>query len=319
VKTISAADIARLASHRDFVEALRSGFAGDIVSPLRHHHELPRAGADPCKFLMMPSWTDMSRRGPKDAFVGLKTVMVVPDNGRRDLPTVQAGYQLFSGETGEILALIDGRELTARRTACASALAADYLARADAARLTLIGAGVVGAHLVYAHAAVRPIRTVRIYNRSRDKAEALAASLSRDGFEATAPSIPLAESIAWADIVSSATTSTEPVIHGQWLKDGVHVDVMGAFKPTMREVDGDAVERASVFVDTREGALAEAGDIVLAIKEGRLSPERIAADLKDLCGGRHRGRSSDHEITLFKSSGTALEDLACAIMLHERA
>jgi ornithine cyclodeaminase/alanine dehydrogenase-like protein (mu-crystallin family) len=319
VKTISAADIARLASHRDFVEALRSGFAGDIVSPLRHHHELPRAGADPCKFLMMPSWTDMSRRGPKDAFVGLKTVMVVPDNGRRDLPTVQAGYQLFSGETGEILALIDGRELTARRTACASALAADYLARADAARLTLIGAGVVGAHLVLAHAAVRPIRTVRIYNRSRDKAEALAASLSRDGFEATAPSIPLAESIAWADIVSSATTSTEPVIHGQWLKDGVHVDVMGAFKPTMREVDGDAVERASVFVDTREGALAEAGDIVLAIKEGRLSPDRIAADLKDLCGGRHRGRSSDHEITLFKSSGTALEDLACAIMLHERA
>ena len=113
MKTISAADIARLASHRDFVEALRAGFAGDIVSPLRHHHELPRAGTEPCKFLMMPSWTDMSKRGPEGAFVGLKTVMVVPDNGRRDLPTVQAGYQLFSGETGETLALIDGRELTA--------------------------------------------------------------------------------------------------------------------------------------------------------------------------------------------------------------
>jgi ornithine cyclodeaminase/alanine dehydrogenase-like protein (mu-crystallin family) len=319
VKTISASDIARLATHRDFVEALRAGFAADIVSPLRHHHDLPRAGTDPCKFLMMPSWTDMSARGPAGAFVGLKTVLVVPDNGRRDLPTVQAGYQLFSGETGETLALIDGRELTARRTACASALAADYLAKPGATRLTLIGAGVVGAHLVHAHASVRPIKSVRIYNRSRDKAEALAEALSRDGFEATVPSVPLAESIAWADIVSSATTATEPIIRGDWLKAGVHVDVMGAFKPTMREVDGKGVERASVFVDTREGALSEAGDIMLAIAEGRFAPERIVADLKELCTGSHRGRTREEEITLFKSSGTALEDLACAVMLHDRA
>ena len=319
MKTISASDIARLATHRDFVDALRTGFAADIVSPLRHHHDLPRAGTESCKFLMMPSWTNMSVRGPERAFVGLKTVMVVPDNARRDLPTVQAGYQLFSGATGETLALIDGRELTARRTACASALAADYLARPDASRLTLIGAGVVGAHLVHAHASVRPIETVRIYNRSRDKAEALAEALGRDGIAASAPAIPLAESIGWADIVSSATTSTEPVIRGEWLKAGIHVDVMGAFRPTMREVDGAAVERASVFVDTREGALSEAGDIMLAIAEGRFAPERIAADLKELCTGRHRGRTRDDEITLFKSSGTALEDLACAIMLHDRA
>jgi ornithine cyclodeaminase/alanine dehydrogenase-like protein (mu-crystallin family) len=319
LKTISASDIARLATHRDFVEALRTGFAADIVSPLRHHHDLPRAGTDACKFLMMPSWTEMSVRGPEGGFVGLKTVMVVPYNARRDLPTVQAGYQLFSGVTGETLALIDGRELTARRTACASALAADYLARPDASCLTLIGAGVVGAHLVHAHASVRPIKTVRIYNRSRDKAQTLAEALSRDGIAASAPEIPLAESIGWADIVSSATTSTDPVIRGEWLKAGVHVDVMGAFRPTMREVDGPAVERASVFVDTREGALSEAGDIMLAIAEGRFAPERIAADLKELCTGRHRGRASDDEITLFKSSGTALEDLACAIMLHDRA
>src|SRR5262249_58185191 len=120
-------------------------------------------------------------------------------------------------------------------------------------------------------------------------------------------------------ICTGATPGTEPVIHGRWLKGGVHIDVMGAFKPTMREVDGEAVERASVFVDTREGALSEAGDILQAIAEGRLTPERIAADLKELCTGQHRGRTEDGEITLFKSSGTALEDLACAIMLNERA
>ena len=232
--------------------------------------------------------------------------MVVPDNARRDLPTVQAGYQLFSGATGETLALIDGRELTAWRTACASALAADYWPGPDASRLTLIGAGVVGAHLVHAHASVRPIETVVIYNRSRDKAEALAEALGRDGIAASAPAIPLAESIGWADIVPSATTSTEPVIRGEWLKAGIHVDVMGAFRPTMREVDGGT--KASVFVDTREGALSEAGDIMLAIAEGRFAPERIAADLKELCTGRHRGRTRDDEITLFKPSGTALED-----------
>ena len=258
----------------------------------------------------MPAW---SRE-----WTGLKTVIVKSDNAAKNLPTVQASYLLIRNETGETVAIMDGTELTRRRTAAASALAADYLARPDASTLVLVGAGALGAHFVRAHAAVRPIKRVFIYNRSPEKAAALAAELKKDGFEASGV-VDLESAVGQADIVSCVTTSTTPIVRGEWLKPGTHVDLAGAFRPTMRETDGDVVARARVYVDTREGALSEAGDLLQARDEGKFDFANVQGDLFDLCRGTVKGRRSPEEITLFKSCGTAIEDLATAIMVYLRS
>jgi ornithine cyclodeaminase/alanine dehydrogenase-like protein (mu-crystallin family) len=315
MKAVSAEDLARLAPYGDLVEALREAFGARYVAPLRHHHDIGRGQLPGATYLLMPAWSDMS--GGDEGFIGLKTVLVVPDNPGRGVPTVQATYQLFSGLTGSLLALIDGTELTLRRTACASALGASYLAHADASRMVIVGAGALAPHMVRAHAAMRPIRQVAVWSRTRAHAEALAASLSQEGFEASVPE-SLETAVGEADIVSCATTSSEPVVFGKWLKPGVHVDLVGAFRPTMREVDGAAVAAARVFVDTREGALSEGGDLIQAIDEGAFKAQDVEAELTDLVTGAHPGRAGADDITLFKSCGTALEDLAAAIMVYRR-
>jgi ornithine cyclodeaminase/alanine dehydrogenase-like protein (mu-crystallin family) len=315
MKAVSAQDLARLAPYGDLVEALREAFGARYVAPLRHHHDIARGSLPAATYLLMPAWSDMSGGG--EGFIGLKTVLVVPDNPARGVPTVQATYQLFSGLTGSLLALIDGTELTLRRTACASALGASYLARADASRMVIVGAGALAPHMVRAHAAVRPIRQVAVWSRTRANTEALAQSLSQEGFETTVPD-SLETAVGEADIVSCATTSSEAIVLGKWLKPGVHVDLVGAFRPTMREVDGAAVAAAHVFVDTREGALSEGGDLIQAIDDGVFKPGDVEAELTELVTGAHAGRAGADDITLFKSCGTALEDLAAAIMVYRR-
>ncbi|MGB8314696.1 MAG: ornithine cyclodeaminase family protein [Aestuariivirga sp.] len=306
MKVISAAELAAIAGYADIVEALREGFRADIATPVRHHHETSPVST----LLLMPAWS-------KD-WTGLKTVVVKTDNAARNLPTVQASYSLINNDTGETVAIMDGTELTRRRTAAASALAAGYLARPDASTLVLVGAGALGGHFVRAHAAVRPIRKVFIYNRSPEKAAALAAELVREGFQATGTG-DLEAAVGQADIVSCVTTSTAPIVRGAWLKPGTHVDLAGAFKPGMRETDGEVVARARVFVDTREGALSEAGDLLQARDEGKFDFAKVQGDLFDLCRGTMKGRERPEEITLFKSCGTALEDLATAIMVYLRS
>jgi ornithine cyclodeaminase len=306
VKVISAAELAGIAGYGAVIEALREGFKADITTPVRHHHETSPVST----LLLMPAWSN--------DWTGLKTVIVKTDNAAKNLPTVQASYLLVKNDTGETVAIMDGTELTRRRTAAASALAADYLAQPDASTLVLVGAGALGAHFVRAHAAVRPIKRVLIYNRSIDKAAALAAGLKTDGFEASAVT-DLEAAVRQADIVSCVTTSTAPVVRGKWLKPGTHVDLAGAFKPTMRETDGEVVARARVYVDTREGALSEAGDLLQARDEGKFDFANVQGDLFDLCRGAVKGRKSAEEITLFKSCGTALEDLATAILVYLRS
>lgn len=303
---LSADDVARLGSYRDIVEALREGFRAEIATPVRHHHDVSSVST----LLLMPAWS-------KD-WAGLKTVMFKSDNAAQGLPTIQASYLLIDQKTGATVAMMDGGEITRRRTAAASALAADYLARKDATTMTLVGAGALGPHFVRAHAAVRPIRRVFINSRTAAKAEELAAALAREGFEASSV-IDLEAAVAQSDIVSCVTTSTAPIVKGRWLKPGTHVDLAGAFKPAMRETDAEVVARASVYVDTREGALAEAGDLLQARDEGKFDFARIKGDLFELCRGKAKGRSSAEEITLFKSAGTAIEDLATAIMLYQKA
>jgi ornithine cyclodeaminase/alanine dehydrogenase-like protein (mu-crystallin family) len=306
MKWISAAELARLSPYKDIVEALRQGFRDDIQTPVRHHHET----SDVTTLLLMPAWGQQ--------FTGLKTVTVKTDNSTLGVPTVQGAYLLIDNQTGSPVAMMDGTELTRRRTAAAGALAADYLARKNASTLLLIGAGALAAHFARAHAAVRPIKTVLIYNRTVDKAEALAAELISDGFAAYAVT-DLQAAMAESDIISGITSSTQAIIKGDWLKPGTHIDLAGAFKPTMRETDAEAVGRSRIYVDTRHGAEVEAGDLIQAQAEGKFEFSRVQGDLFELCRSTKLGRKTDAEITLFKSCGTALEDLTTAVMVHLRA
>jgi ornithine cyclodeaminase len=212
--------------------------------------------------------------------------------------------------------MIDGQRLTQWRTACASALAADYLAREDASRLLVVGAGALSSFLAKAHSAVRPITEIRIWNRTPANAEKVAEDLRAEGFAAEAVTDLDAE-LALADIVSSATISTTPLIKGALLKPGTHVDLVGAFTPTMRESDDSAILRSRVYVDTRAGATKEAGDIVQPLASGVLKENAIVAELAELVRSEKKGRESAQEITLFKSVGAALEDLATGIAVYQ--
>ncbi len=312
---IDADAIDRVLTRSGMVEALRHGFREAIVTPVRHHHPMPRAGEDDAMLLLMPAWSDGRDGLADDAVTGVKIVSVVPGNAERGLASVVGTYVLMSGASGAPLAVLDGTRLTLWRTAGASALAADYLARPDAKRLVTIGAGALAEHLIEAHTAIRPIEDVAIWNRSLGKAEALAERFAGRPFRVRAVADPEA-AIRDADVVSTATMSTTPIVRGDWLKPGAHVDLVGGYTPAMREADDTAIARARVFVDTREGATREAGDITRPLASGVLTLERIVGDLADLCRGAVAGRGGADEITLFKSVGTALEDLVAARLVH---
>lgn len=316
--TLSADDVDAALTFGGLVEALREAFRRGAVQPVRHHHTIERAQGAPSTLLLMPAWTDFAAADAAGrGYVGVKVVTVSPDNNLVGKPAVMGLYLLLDGTTGEPLALIDGQRLTQWRTAAASALAASYLARADASRLLIVGAGALSRFLARAHAAVRPITAISIWNRTRANAEKAAADLRAEGLPATVAADLDAE-IAGADIVSCATISTQPLLKGRLLSPGTHVDLVGGFTPQMREADDDAIRRARVFVDTRAGATKEAGDIVQPLASGVLTPEAIVGDLYELTRGTAGGRGGTGEITLFKSVGAAIEDLAAGIVVYER-
>ncbi|MQW88617.1 ornithine cyclodeaminase family protein [Sinorhizobium saheli] len=291
------------------VKALGDMFAKGCVMPVRHHHEVEVPGEADATLLLMPAWQP-------GAYIGVKMVSVFPGNQTRGLPAIHGSYLLSSGKTGELLAIVDGGELTARRTAAASALAARYLARPDARSMLMVGTGRLSANVIEAHASVRPIREVAVWGRDPRKAEATARELDLKGVSVSVAT-DLETAAREADIISCATLSSEPLICGDWLKPGAHLDLIGAFKPTMRESDDRAVARASLFVDTRDGALKEGGDIVQPLRAGVITEASIRADLFELARGTHPGRTAPDEITLFKSVGAALEDLAGAVLAFE--
>lgn len=305
VTFVTAAEVERLLDYPALIKALRQGFAEDWNVPVRHHYGIPMPQGEPEQtLLLMPAW-DAGKA------IGMKMVTVTPGNGARDLPAIQGIYLLMDGATGIPTALIDGPALTARRTAAASALAADYLARPDASHMLMVGAGALSVPLVQAHRAIRPIRNVEVWARDTAKAAAKVAELAALGIAATVAA-SLEASARAADLISCATLSKIPLIKGDWLKPGAHLDLVGAFTPQMRESDDRCVERASVFVDTRAGATKEGGDIVLPLKAGVITEASIKGDLFDLCRRKVAGRGGAEEITLFKSVGTALEDFAAA-------
>lgn len=310
MRTISAEDLRATLDYADLVERIRAFFKEPVTVPVRHHHTIAMADDPDATLLLMPAWSEGTA-------LGVKIATVFPGNGERGLPAVMASYILLDGATGEPVAMIDGPELTARRTAAASALASSYLSRTDSASLLMVGTGVMAPHLIRAHRSQRPIERVLIWGRTPVKAEALAERMRAEGVEAEVVG-QLETATPTADIISCATLSRTPLVHGAWLVPGQHVDLVGAFTPEMRETDDAAVARARVYVDTRDGALEEGGDIVQAMASGAIAREDVNGDLFDLTRGRVRGRTGAEEITLFKSTGTALEDLAAATLAYER-
>jgi alanine dehydrogenase len=298
--------VASLLAYSPLVQALEQLFVGDCRCPPRTHHDISVEEGREQTLLLMPAWT-------RSGFVGVKIAAVSPDNRMRGLPSVTAQYLLMDAADGTWIALIDGGELTARRTAATSALAADRLARADAERLLIVGTGRLSRHLARAHLSVRPLLRVEIWGRTPGAAAEVADELRGEGVHASAAS-DLAAAAARADIISCATHAKQPLIRGEWLKPNVHLDLVGSFTPAMREADDEAVRGATICCDTLD-ALHESGDLAGPIACGLVEPGRVV-ELAALLRGEHPGRSSGDEKTLFKSVGCALEDLAAAMLAY---
>ncbi|OUM00157.1 ornithine cyclodeaminase family protein [Variovorax sp. JS1663] len=291
------------------VPALRAAFAEDTQVPPRHVHTV-EAGTDRGTVLIMPAWSEAG-------YLGIKTINIFPGNGARGLPGLHATYVLYDAHTGVPLAMMDGNEITAHRTAAASALGAAFLARQDARRLLVLGTGRVARLLPAAHASVREIDQVQVWNHRPEGAEALAAQWRNEGWNAQAAT-DLEAAVREADVVSCATLATAPLVKGEWLAPGSHLDLIGSFTPQMREADPACFAGASTFVDTEE-ALTKAGDLLDAIAAGTLARDAVQATLSDLCRSRHGGRANATERTVFKAVGSALEDLAAATLVWRAA
>ncbi|WP_040489308.1 ornithine cyclodeaminase family protein [Fulvimarina pelagi] len=294
---------------RELVAAIDAGFREEVTSPLRHHHSLHNADRSDDTLLLMPAWQT-------SGWGGIKLVNVHPGNSELSIPAVSSTYVLFDRKTGQHRLILDGGELTARRTAAASALAAKRLARPKASRLLVVGAGRVGSNIPEAYRAVLPIEEIEVWNRTQGSAERLARSLSDAGLSARAV-VDLQESVSRADVISCATLATEPFLEGKWLRPGQHVDLIGSFTPGMREADDDVLRRSTIYIDT-EHAKVESGEIRTPLEAGVISESDIAGMLVELCRTDVYPRLSDEEITLFKGVGTAIEDLSAAILAYER-
>ncbi len=308
MRIVAAADVDRLLNFPSLIDALHTAFTGDLQAPERHHHAVG-TGADRPIHLLMPAWTgDAPKPG---SFLGTKIVNVFPGNAGRGLPAVLGTYLLHDGATGAPLAAIDGTRLTHWRTAGASGLASRLLAAPAARHLVMVGAGALAPFLIRAHASVRPLERISIWNRRRHGADQLAARLVDLPVEVVDD---LEAAVAEADIVSCATLSGAPLVKGAWLRPGVHLDLVGAFTLAMREADDAALQRGEIYIDT-PAALTEGGDVAIALRSGAVTPAAIRANLHDLCRGTAPGRTDPQAVTVFKSVGTAIEDLAAAMLV----
>ncbi len=309
MRVVDAAATAAALPFERLIPALRAMFESGCRVPPRHVHEIASAtGEKQFTSLIMPAWIE-------GRYYGVKMVNIAPGNAARGLPGLHASYVLYDGNTGAALALIDGDQITARRTAGASALAASWLARKDARHLLVVGAGQVARLLPDAYRAVRGIEQVSIWARKPEQAEALAGELRSRGITAAAAA-DLQAAVGSADIVSCATLATEPVIQGSWLRPGSHLDLIGSFTPAMREADDACFVDAELYVDTDE-ALQKSGDLIGPLSRGVLQASDVRGTLAGLASGQAQGRQSPQQRTVFKSVGTALEDLAAAITVYE--
>ena len=275
----------------------------NATAPPRTVHVVPDGRGNDASFLLKPGWVTGS-------MLGVKAVTFFPDNGAQGLPTIQAGVLLFDGQTGSLLGACEANALTTRRTAAASAVAARRLAHPDARNLLVVGSGALAPMAVEAHAAVRDFAQISVWGRNPARAQAVVDGLAGTGLPVVVAD-NLDEAVAGADVISCVTGATNPLIRGVLLRPGCHVDLIGGFTLAMREADDDVIRRGSIFVDTIDDA-SVAGDIAQPLADGVITQGDLLGDLADLVSGRHPGRRHDEEITVFKSAGTALEDLAAA-------
>ena len=303
MKTYDAEAVRRALPWPDLITAIEALFVRGADVPQRQALTITNTGGEDGTLLLMPAWIGGES-------IGVKAVTFFPGNTKRGISTISAAYLLFDGATGAIRAAMDGDAITVRRTAATSAAAARKLAREDARRLLIVGTGQLSANLAQAHAAVRAYDSIEIYGRTASKAAEVVAELAALGLPATVCT-HLETSVRAADTIACCTSATAPVLKGAWLKPGVHVDLVGGFKDDMRETDDDVVQAASIFVDARPGALLS-GDLAQPIRAGMISEADILGDFRALASGTHPGRRSQGEITLFKSVGNAIEDLAAA-------
>ena len=302
---VSSKQIEAHCTYPKLIEALTEAFQQDYNIPKRHHHQYPnpKEGLE-STLLLMPAWDD-------GANLGIKVVNVSPNNGQYDLPTIQGNYLLYDLHKGFPKAIFDAKMLTNKRTAAASALASQFLSRKDSSSLLMIGNGALAPELIKAHASVRPIKKVYVWGRSMTKSQGVCSTLGDLEMDLI-PVENYLDIIGEVDIISCATLSPDPLVFGRTMKHGQHYDLVGAYKPDMREADDDFISNVKLYVDNMEGATTETGDLVIPIKSQLISVEDIQSDLFDLCKRKKPGRQNDREITCFKSVGHALEDLAAA-------
>jgi 1-pyrroline-2-carboxylate reductase [NAD(P)H] len=307
MRVIEAVDVHRTLEFPTLIEALRRAFGGPAGMPRRMVFRLD-GDASRDAFALLPAWTS--------EVIGVKAFTYLPGNAAKQRPILHSRILLFDRATGQPTHLVDGTSVTYWRTAAVSALAADYLARRDASRLLVCGTGNLAPYVALAHAAVRPIRHIAVWGCSPDNAARVANDLRqrRPDLEVEAvQDLPVA--VAAADVVSCATGAHDPIVFGEWAQPGTHVDLIGNHERDGRECDTELVVRSRVFVDSRANVLNEAGEILIPIAEGRITEDTIIAELSELCTGAVAGRGGGGEITLFKSVGTALSDLAAASLV----
>ena len=311
---LSRKDLRKLLTMTDVIEAVERGFrdykTGQCIVPVRMPVRIEKAEG---VFLFMPAYLE------QEGFFGTKIASVFPGNRAGALSTIQAAYLLNDPTTGEVLALMDGILLTAMRTGATSALATKYLSRKDAGALGIIGAGAQAPFQAEAISKVRPIRRIGVYDKERKMAEHFSEAVSNSlRIPVQAMATPRDVVVA-SDILVTVTTSTVPVFNGHDLKAGTHINAVGAYTPEMRELDDLTIRKSKIIVDTYEGCMAEAGDLLIPMRNGHLSKENIYADLGEIVLGQKAARTREDEITLFESVGFALEDLVVASLAYRRA
>jgi ornithine cyclodeaminase len=298
----------------DLVPAMRAALvrfsAGDAVQPLRTVIEV---GAQKAFFGVMPAFLHAVPA------LGAKLVTVFASNAAAGLPTHLATIVLLDPTTGELLALMDGRLITEARTAAVSAVSTSLLARDEASTLAIIGSGVQARSHLDAIGRVRTLRAVRVWSPNADRVGAFVREMQPGTTAAIAPCASASEAVAGADIIVLATSARQPVVRSEWIADGAHICGVGACRPDQREMDTALVARGRLFVDSRTGALAEAGDVLLPIEEGAFDPSHIAAELGEVAAGTIEGRRSPEDVTIFKSLGMAVEDVAAAHLAFVKA
>lgn len=292
-------------------EALAELARGNMFQPLRMIITPPGAAGD---MALMPSY----RSGNRAAY-GVKTVCFFPENPSKGLDSHQGSVMLFSAETGELMALMNASAITAIRTAAVSGVATQLLAREDAGELAIIGTGVQARTHIEAMACARPIKRVRVASRNFEHARAFADEFSQRYSFPVEPADSVEAAVRGADLIVTATTAAAPILKREWVSAGAHLNVVGSSIPTTREVDSATIAASSLFVDRRESTINEGGDYLFALREGAIGPDHIKAEIGEVLIGAKPGRTSPDEITVFKSLGLAIEDLASADYLYRKA